>query len=220
MNSVAVQTASRIVFEPTNHHYFVEGIRRPSVTEILRETGVSTDFDEIAGMSRERGDAIEFKRALGTALHSDIHAYDDGDLDWKTVDSRVRPYLEAWDVYRTNHPHLTPNARERRVWHPSMNYCGTLDGIFLRDDGNQVLFDVKTGDPHDAAANFQTAGYQLAYGCEFPEAPIVERCSIQLIPERRVPYVVTPYRDWNDFAYWQSFVTTYWQQAARRRRHV
>jgi hypothetical protein len=219
MPNAAVQTATRVVFEPTNHHYFVDGIRKPSVTEILKETGVSTDFEEIGSFSERLREKVAFKRDLGTALHADIHAADDGDLDWDTVDDRVLPYLEAWMIFREN-TGLMPLARERVIFHPSLDYCGTFDGIFRTPGGVLVLLDAKTGDPHDAAANFQTAGYLLAYGCQHPENEIGERWSVQLAPSRKVPYVITQYTDWNDFTIWQSIVATYWQQATRRRRHV
>jgi len=217
MNS-AVLSAAALTFLSERHEYWLAGIKRPSVTEILRATGVSTDFESLGATSDLLRGQIEFKRDLGTALHADIHSFDDGALNWATVDDRVLPYLEAWMVYRENSG-LKPLARERLVFHPALNYAGTLDGIFERPDGTKVLLDVKTGDPEDAAAHLQTAGYQLAYACEHPDIYIGERCSVQLLPEHRTPYRVTPYRDFDDFATWQAIVTTYWNQASRRRRH-
>jgi len=218
MMSNALSTQS-LTFVPERHEYWLDGRRVPSVTEILKDTGVSTNFDELGAMSERLRGQIELKRDLGSALHADIHAFDDGDLVWRTVDDRVLPYLEAWAIFREN-TGLKPLARERVVYHAALNYCGTLDGIFERPDGARVLIDVKTGDPHDAAANLQTAGYQLAFACEHPDLHIVERQSVQLVPDRKVPYLVTPYRDFTDFGTWQAIVTTYWQQASRRSRHA
>jgi len=215
----SVLSAQALTFDPTKHEYWLDGRIVPSVTQILKATGVSTDFDALGAMSDRLHGQIELKRDLGSALHQDIHAFDDGDLVWETVDDRVLPYLEAWTIFREN-TGLKPLARERMVFHPALNYCGTLDGIFERPDGARVLLDVKTGDPHDAAANLQTAGYQLAYACEHPDLFIVERQSVQLQPDRKVPYLVTPYRDFSDFATWSAIVTTYWNQSGRRSRHV
>lgn len=219
MNSATAQTQSRVVFDPTLHRYYVDGIRKPSVTEILKETGVSTNFDELGAMSDRLRGQIGFKCDLGTALHADIHAFDDHDLDWTTVHDDVLPYLEAWTIFRAN-TGVQPVARERIVHHHALNYCGTFDGIFTTPEDRLVLIDAKTGHPHDAAAHLQTAAYLLAYWCEFPENIVTDRWSVQLIPTRRVPYDITPYTDYNDFLIWPSIATTYWQQAARRRRHV
>lgn len=205
-------------FDPASHVYtLADGSRVPSVTQILRDTGVSVDFDAIGAISGAHRDAIELKRALGTALHSDIHAFDEGDLDWSTVDARVGPYLNAWLTFRANHPHLTPVARERRVYHACLRYAGTLDGIFVGPTGERVLVDVKTGDPTDAGARYQLAAYQLAYETDPAVPPINERWTVQLCPDRTVPYLVETHSDYRDFATWHAIVATYYAQAARRR---
>lgn len=213
------RASARLVFEPGTHTYYLDGVQKPSVTEILKATGVSTDFAALGAMSDRLRDDILFKRELGTSLHSDIHAFDDGQLKFETVDPAVFPYLEAWATFRSQ-KRLEPLERERRVYHGGLDYCGTLDGIFRLPNGAQVLIDVKTGDPEDAAAHLQTAGYLLAYLYEWPDAAVSERWSVQLVPTRAVPYVITPYRGWEDFSNWSAIVTTYWQQSGRRRRHV
>jgi hypothetical protein len=215
----SVLSAQAITFRSDVHEYWLDGRRVPSVTEILKATGVSTDFEALGAMSDRLRGQIEFKRDLGSALHADIHAYDDGDLVWESVDERVLPYLDAWVSFRHNSG-LKPVARERIVFHPSLHYCGTFDGIFERPDGGRILLDVKTGDPHDSACHLQTAAYLLAYLCEHPGVTIVGRQSVQLMPDRLVPYAVTPYLDYHDFTKWPAVVTTFYEQANRRSRHV
>lgn len=205
-------------FDPVAHRYTLpSGEHIPNVTTILRVTGVSVDFEAKRMLSRESAAAIDLKREIGSALHQDAHAFDDDDLDWSTVDSRVEPYLRAWATYRTNSG-LRPVTRERRLYHQALRYCGTMDGIFVAPDGHHVLIDIKTGDPTDAAGQYQTAAYALAYRTEYPDAPpILERCCVRLTPDRSVPYRVEPYDDWQDEACWRAFVTTYYcGQAARR----
>lgn len=207
-------------FDPVRHVYTFRGARVPSVTEILRETGVSTDFRALADRNPKIAEAIRFKRELGISLHADTHAYDDNDIDLTTVDPAVMPYLQAWMTFRLN-AGLDPVTREHRVFHPLYHYAGMLDGIFLRrETGKRVLVDTKTGDPKDAGAQFQTAAYQLAYQCDDPE-PVDERWSVWLQPDRAVPYTVTVYNNGRDFADWLAIVRTYWLQAARRKdRHA
>lgn len=187
-------------FEPITHTYAVDGIVRPSVTYILRVLGISADFEAIGAMSERLRAQIELKRAVGSALHADIHAFDDNDLDEASVDPLVRPYLESWKTFRRNSG-LVPEARERRVFHAALNYCGTLDGIFSipAQPGERILVDVKTGDPADAGAPFQLALYWLAYLDQHPDDTLTQRWSVQLTPDNGIAYRIHPYTDWQDF---------------------
>lgn len=205
-------TAADIRFDPDEHRYTTPaGVVVPSVTQVLKATGVSVDFEALPGR-----DAIARKRDIGVAVHSDIHAADDGDLDWSTVHDEVKPYVHAWLMFREA-KRLTPMARERRVYDPIRNVAGTFDGVFSEaGQDSLVLIDVKCGDPKAAAAQYQTAGYVMAYAIEVPESMGYRRWSVQLMPERPVPFVVTPYNDWQDFNVWQSIVTTFWASAQRR----
>lgn len=211
-----------LTFDATAHEYrTADGRVVPSVTQVLHAVGIATDFEAIAARSSRLAEAIEFRRALGTAAHADCHAFDDDDLDWAAVDERVAPYVGAWVTFRQNSG-LMPVARERRVFHPTLFYAGTLDGVFLRPNGARVLVDIKLGDPKDAGAAYQTAAYEAAYLLEHPEQPIAERWAVQLIPGRTIPYAITNYSArydaWRDFQVFQAAVTVYAAQAARSTR--
>jgi hypothetical protein len=203
-------------FDAATHQYRVAGALVPSVTTILRATGVSVDFEAVAASSRAMADAIALKREIGTALHADAHAFDDNDLDLGTVDSRVLPYLDAWMTFRAN-TRLTPLTRERRVYHPQLRYAGTLDGIFLSPVGRHVLVDIKTGDPDDGGCQFQTVAYQMAHAIDHPNVEVHERWGVQLTPGLSVPYRIAQYTDWRDAGRWEAIVTTYYAQVARRK---
>lgn len=176
-----------IDFDPALHRYTVGGVVMPGVTDILRATGVSCDFEDLSAMSRRVGHAIQLKRDIGTALHADAHSYDDNDLDLADVDDQVRPYLDAWIEFRARHPHLRPALRERRLHHPGLRYCGTTDAIF-----------VEQGAPEDEPIH-ERWSVQL-----YPS-------------KTKRPYAITVYDDWGDFDIWRSIVTTYYAQYDRRR---
>ncbi len=217
MDALAVFTGADLVFTETTHEYRLpDGRVVPNVTTILKETGVATNFEEISSRSSKLAQAIEYRRALGTAVHADCHAFDDDDLDWQAMHDDVRPYVDAWSVFRDN-TRLRPLARERRVFHPQDFYCGTLDGVFARPDETAVLVDIKIGDPFDAAAHLQTAAYQAAYHVDRPDVPILERWAVRLIPDRRIPYDITRYTDWQDINRFRAVLTTFAEQPVRRR---
>lgn len=215
--SFAISSAD-LHFDPLVHEYRrPDGLRVPSVTEILSAVGVSTDFEALRASSDRIAQAIDLKRDIGTALHADAHAFDDHDLDWSTVDPRVLPYLEAWVTFRAN-TGLQPTTRERRVYNALHGYAGTLDGIFDKPGGGRVLVDIKTGDPEDSGCAFQTAAYAAAHQLEHGDEPaITERWGVQLVPAAAVPYRIHVYTSWQDWQKFQAFVTTYHCQPARRR---
>jgi hypothetical protein len=127
-------------FEPAGHIYRLNetGEILPGVTTILKDTGISKDFDDLASMGSQKKHEIELKREIGTALHADTHAFDDDDIDLAKVNPLVAPYLDAWITFRGNYPQLKPAVRERLVYHPGYRFVGTLDGIFLLDHETEI----------------------------------------------------------------------------------
>jgi hypothetical protein len=202
-------SSALLTFTAETHEYRLDGRLVPSVTTILRATGVSVDFNAIRQMGGSRRDAVDYKRDLGLAVHADSHALDDEDLDWPDVHPEVEPYLRAWALLKA-HRGLIPLTRERKVYHAGLRYCGTLDGIFSTADGKFVLLDMKLGDPADAGCQYQTAAYELAYRSEHPDARIDERWGVKLDPSLTIPYRITPYTDWTDMKAFQAFVTTFY----------
>lgn len=205
-----------IAFDAATHRYTREdGTRVPSVTHILQATGVALDFDALAdARGPATREAIEAKRALGSVVHADIHALDDGDLVWETVDPRSAPYVAAWQRCKDNLG-LVSLSRERRVYHRDLGYAGTLDAIVLAPDGHHVLVDLKLGDPESAGCRYQTALYQLAWQTGH-NLSIDERWGVWLRPDLRVPYRLFPYREWRDLEVARAIVTTYYAQPRRR----
>jgi hypothetical protein len=209
-------TSADLIYDAATHSTIDPlGNDVPHVTKVLAETGVATDFEQVMAISRRLREAVEDRRVLGSVVHEDLHKFDDGDLAWETVDPRVAPYISAWETCRINLG-LKPLTRERQIYHRD-GFTGFLDGIF-EQGRKRILGDFKLGDPAAAACRFQTAAYCAAYLDEHPDERIDDRCAIQLLPDRPVPYRIIPYgRDWRaDFRKFQCFLTTYREQAIRR----
>jgi len=215
-------TAADLIFDPMTHTSKTpDGRDVPHVTHILKAVGVALDFD---GLRQDLGprvaERIDFRRELGTVVHTDLHSFDDRDLVVATVDDRVKPYIEAWGVFRQQLK-LTPIVRERRVLNLTYNYTGILDGIFHQNGtGKRILIDVKIGDPAAAGAHLQTAAYEAAYLAEHPDFTIDQRWAVRLCPELAIPYRITNYSDrrdaWRDFQKFQACLTVYAEQFVRR----
>ena len=225
-------SSAPLTFDPERHEYFLpNGQRIPGVTEVLRATGISEDFERVALYNSSLRADLDAKRALGIAVHHDCHALDDDDLEWSTVDPRVAPYVNAWWEFRKNHK-LIPVERERRVFHPVYLYAGTLDGVFCKKtDGPFIVVDIKTGDVEASACRYQTSAYLAAYryaqdralrqhSLKLPKLVGMDRMAVQLCPLSNPPYKVTVYprhEQARDFQQFQAFLTTYRAQYVRRR---
>ncbi len=217
--SVDVRTqAPPLLYDPETHTSTCGDRPVPHVTAVLAACGMSTDFSALPRVVRDRAG---WKRALGTAVHLDCHAYDDDDLDWATLDPQVRPYVEAWATARAN-LRLRPVQRERQVFDRLHWYTGILDAICEDPDGpGLALVDLKVGDPRAAAADLQTGSYAQAWERQHSGSRITRRMAVWLRPGRRVPYTVDPYdgvKHSRDFQKFLACLTVYNEQVARRGR--
>ena len=75
-------------FEERSHTYRVGGIIVPGVTRVLDHAGVT-------GYENVKADILERRSKLGKAVHRCIHFWNQGDLDWTTVDERAKGYVES-----------------------------------------------------------------------------------------------------------------------------
>lgn len=197
-----------LVFEPIAHRYELDGAEVPSVTGVLRASGL-IDFSQIPPS------ILEAARERGTKVHQAIHYWGDGDLNVLEF-ARDFPdligYLESW-MRLIDSGRLLTILREYRVASRRHRAAGTLDwlGVF---DGHAAIIDFATGDPDDAFKDLQTAGYCIL-GREwkdepgegvlrafFEHHPFVARYSVRLTKTGSLPKI-TPYtnpRDFSEFA--------------------
>jgi hypothetical protein len=169
--ALTIPTPDGALFDYAQHAYTLDGRPIPSVTQILKATGASASFDEVPAHLLER------KRQIGQAAHAATHFYDEGDFDAEMerayfaqeAAEPVRPYYDAWRKFRAERkflPFLLETVvTSRRYW-----FSGTLDRFgAVHGHDKLVLCDIKCGDPDDAAADLQTAGYVIALLEQYPQ---------------------------------------------------
>jgi len=187
-----------LAFEEATHTYILNGIVLPSVTQVIRDNRLSSDFAFVSAAD------MEMAWQLGHAVHVATHYNDEGTLDGATVDPIVRPYLKAWQQFVADR-RIRFVALEQRVADSVYQFCGTVDRIGVLIDNptaGELLIDLKTGSPAAAGANYQTAAYAHLVRSLPCVTRIAARWSVQLHPERAVPYTVTLYpknTDWRIF---------------------
>lgn len=194
-----------LMFDPTMHTYTLDGDVVPSVTGILRASGV-VNFDAVPP------DVLERARIRGTVVHQAIHYYNEHDLD---VDRFCRefpdyaPYVRAWITF-TEQRHFVPTLCEYRVASRRHRVAGTIDCLGVLDHGGALL-DFATGRPEDVAKDLQTAAYHglaLEWAAEgdaalgdFFSRYVVRRYAIALKAD--ATFSVHAYADPSD---WRSFL--------------
>lgn len=192
-------SAPDLIFDPATHTYTYRGITFPSVTQVLKETGLIDDrwYSEAA-------------RIRGQAVHLATEYDDRGVLDESTVSPIVRPYLAAWRRFRAE-TGFAPTEIERRVSHPTAQYGGTLDRLGALGSGALILLDIKTGGPQRWHA-LQLAAYAMA----LPEPRKYRRARVELRGDGTYRFSEFPAEDLSaDYSIFSQARTT-WQFQARR----
>lgn len=177
-----------VYLDEVRHEYAIDGVRVPSVTQVLQQLH---DFSHVPA------DVLEAKRELGTAVHLACELDDGGDLVEESVHASVRPYLDAYRLFKSQKV-TEVIAAEQIVHHPAMRYAGKLD-LLARIEGYRWVIDFKTPLVIHPAVGLQTAGY--AGALQSAAAGPLRRAALQLKPDGT--YRLHEFRDPND---WPTFV--------------
>lgn len=134
--ATVVQPGYYMEFDPETHTYFVDGVETVSVTQVLKLAGFVDDTW-----------FTEFGRWRGSAVHKATHYFDEGDIDRRTLDPVVKPFVADWKSFREQ-TGFTPTLIEQPAYDSMYGFCGTPDrrGYFMggKAEDSNVLIDIKT----------------------------------------------------------------------------
>lgn len=181
---------SNLVYKPEIHEYFIDGVKLPGVTSILKSAGL-TDMSGI-----KSGILIRAQK-FGTALHKATELWDKGVLDMSSLSAPLIPYLEAWKKFHKDYQ-IEWGSVELPVSSVKYRFAGTLDRVGTIG-GKNTIIDLKTSSVMYPAGAIQTAGYQIAYE-EMTGEKIRQRWGVQLTPENTIPYKIENYTESSDKA--------------------
>ena len=138
-------TQLALTFDEAEHAYALDGVRIPSVTQIL---SFGQDLSRIPAWTSLRG----------TAFHLATEYDDAGDLDESSIDPLVRPHIDAYRKWKAA-TKPTYTLTEYRLWGQidGLKFAGTIDRVIAND----TVVDLKSGAPRkDHGA--QLAAYAVA----------------------------------------------------------
>lgn len=140
-------------FIPESHTYLVDGIIRPSVSQILQTTGIS----DISGIPPE---VLEKARMFGSSVHKFCELSDKGELEQYEVQPEVMPCLMAWENFKTENK--VEIIEVEKAYYCALGYCGTIDRL-AKVDGKLTVIDIKTSSTVQKSAAIQLAAYALFF---------------------------------------------------------
>jgi hypothetical protein len=198
-------------FDEATHTYTLDGVKLPSVTTIIRPIG--PDFSAIPP------DVLEQKRAFGVAVHTACELDDLGELDDEATDPRVMRCVAAWRRFKVE-TEAEVLATEQRLYHPTLRFAGTLDGLLRiaarKGHGTELwLIDRKTSDEPHASYGVQLCGYRMLLDAQpdgrLPES-LVHRGTVHLFDDGT--YRLHPFKNPNDEAAFRACLSIHqWKEA-------
>lgn len=173
------------------HLYKVNGIIRPSVTQVMRDVRI-IDYDvvptEVGEIAMERG----------TIVHQACELFDREELDEDSIDPVVRPYIDAYMEWKGK-TGFTCSFIEHMFYH-ELGYCGTMDRTGDFPDNTKAVLDLKTGE----ALVKRPVGVQLAAYAAKLGAPLTYR-RIALRLSRKGKFQATEFAPKTYFEDWAAF---------------
>lgn len=164
-----------LVFRESDHTYWMDGKQLPSVTGILKPLMGDLRF--------VKADVLEWKSALGTAVHRAIELHLCNDLEYSSLDPDVAVYFDQFLRFEKD-VNFKAWDTEMRVSH-RLGYAGTLDcvGEF---NGLIGLIDWKCTSVISPVVALQTAAYALAHDAQHGHEITVggNRYALRLAPDK------------------------------------
>lgn len=153
-------------FDEASHTYTFNGKRVPNVTTIL---------DPLVDYSMVPTHILEAAKDRGDYVHKACEMVCWGTLDEDELDPEFAPYVDAFKLFLLE-TGFEPVHIEERVYHPVLNYAGTLDlaGTLppkgKRKNPQWCVMDIKTTAAIMPSVGPQTAAYQEAWNhCHKPK---------------------------------------------------
>lgn len=188
---------SILQFDQAQHAYTIDGVRVPSVTQVLKPL---YDF------SRVDPAMLQAKAALGTAVHLACELLDNDDLDEESEDGRaallpLAGYLAGYKKFKADKkPTVIEN--ETRLFHPVHKFAGTIDRRF-EFEGDVWDVDLKSTVAMSPIVGLQTAAYSEMFKAN--GKPRARRGALQLFPDGK--YKLWEFKDPSDFSVFLSLLT-------------
>jgi hypothetical protein len=147
-----MMTDSAFLFNRDRHEFRVNGVVKPSITQVLAAAGI-VDFSFV------EEDVRVHAMNRGKSVHWMLQLEDEGALNWRYVPLALRPYRKAYLTWKKNSGFI-PSLIEKPLA-SALGFCGIPDrwGRFRNGSMCGAVIELKTG----AVADWSR--YQMAAQC-------------------------------------------------------
>ena len=185
-------------FDQASHTYLLDGVRVPSVTQILKP------LYSFVGIPPA---VLAAKAALGTAVHRACELLDRDDLDEDSPEGRaalvpLAGYLAGYKKFKAEKKPLVME-NETQLFHPVYRYAGTIDRR-LGIEGHVWDVDLKSTVAMSPIVGIQTAAYTEMFKAH-GRTERARRGALQLFPDG--DYKLHEFTDPSDFSVFLSLLT-------------
>ena len=152
-------------FDETTHTYYLDGVKIPSVSEIISPL---VDYSEVNPITL--ANACNY----GKAVHRTIELWLKGILDEENLSEGLKQPLAEFKTFWEN---LESNLIfcELRKFDEGLRFAGTVDLLV-----NNQIFDIKTRKYNPIIDDLQLSGYEILTGCK------CDKFILELLPNK--PY--------------------------------
>lgn len=142
-------------FSEDRHEYRLNGKTLPGVTQVINAILPYWKVDD-------------YYLQRGTATHYGCELFDQGRLDWKSVDPAIEPRIRAWEKFRREYP-ATIKCSERRMASERYQFAGTVDRVLDSESDDTVICDLKNS--VSPQVFLQMAAYSILFTENAKEKP-------------------------------------------------
>jgi len=161
---------NNFTFDELNHQYLLNGIRLPSVTQILQAEGI-TDYSYADDSDRE----------FGQAGHKMTELWDKGVLDIKTVSEPLIPFFEGYKKFLKDFKvKIILEWIEKPTYSLIWKYGVKPDRV-AKVNGKLTVYEIKFSTSLPPGTKIQTVAQKIAIE-EQTGLKIKQRMAIQLLP--------------------------------------
>lgn len=190
-----------------NHVYRLNGQIIPGCTSVLKALGC------YAGLEYLSPEDLQWHGERGHAIAKGVELSCRGELDKRTLDKTVRPYLIGWERARSELQIEVLNLNqepfvETALCHPVMKYGVKPDVVaYVHSFKDSGVIEIKATAADNPATAIQTASQLIAVRTVLPKIGKL-RASLRLLTEEPY-YKFKVYDDPMDETTWLSMLNTY-----------
>lgn len=188
-------------FDEETHSFMIDKYYIPSVSGILRHSGICPPMDFIPAGCADRGSFV----------HAVTELVDQGICDYSTIPAEWMGYVSAYELFVEEMKPVVIES-EKQVFNEELLYAGILDRIY-EINGERVLTDIKTS-TYTKWHKAQLTAYNLPLGQD-----ICKVASLYLCADGT--YKFKQYNE--EFPYWREFQSAcylYWYKRERDQKMI